>query len=235
MNPKQDPGFPAVLLAGGFGTRLRSVVADLPKPLAPVQGRPFITYLLDQLVDAGWTRAILCIHYRAEQIIQTLGDKYGPLHLEYSIETEPLGTAGAVRVATSKTDAPRFLVLNADSFCRIALVDFTAFHLAHGHPASLVSITVEDTSRYGSVKLAPDGRILALTEKAEAQGAGFINGGIYLIENSLGKEIPEGRPVSLEREMFPSWLEKGFMAWRTTAPFIDIGVPESYAFAQTIF
>lgn len=235
MNSKPDPGFPAILLAGGFGTRLRSVVPDLPKPLAPVQGRPFLTYLLDQLVEAGWTRAIICLHYHAEQIVQHLGHRYGPLALDYSVENEPLGTGGALRLALAKADAPRFLVLNADSFCRVALADFAAFHLAHGLPTSLVSITVEDTSRYGALKLAPDGRILTLAEKDGTHRPGPINGGIYLVESALAKSIPEGRPVSLEREIFPLWIEKGFMAWRRSAPFIDIGVPESYAQAQSMF
>ena len=232
---KPDPCFPAILLAGGFGTRLRSVVPDLPKPLAPVQGRPFITYLLDQLVEAGWTRAIVCLHYHAEQVIRLLGQSYGPLSLDYSVETEPLGTGGAVRLALAKADAPRYLVLNADSFCGVTLADFAAFHLAHGCPASLVSINVPDTSRYGALKLAPDGRILALAEKDGAHRPGPINGGIYLVESAPAKSIPEERPVSLEREIFPLWLEEGFMAWQRTAPFIDIGVPESYAQAQSMF
>ena len=226
--------FPAILLAGGFGTRLRSAVPDLPKPLAPVQGRPFITYLLDQLVEAGWSRAIVCLHYHAEKIIETLGPRYRSLELEYSVETDPIGTGGALRLAIGKIDAARYLVMNADSYCHVALGDFAAFHLAHGRPASLVSIEVKDTSRYGALKLAEDGRIVALAEKEGAHAPGSINGGIYLMENAPAKSIPEGRPVSLEREIFPLWLEQGLMAWRTTAPFIDIGVPESFAQAQTM-
>jgi D-glycero-alpha-D-manno-heptose 1-phosphate guanylyltransferase len=226
--------FPAILLAGGFGTRLRSAVPDLPKPLAPVQGRPFITYLLDQLVDAGWTRAIICLHYHAEKMIETLGPRYRSLELEYSVETDPVGTGGAFRLALTKVDAPRYLVMNADSYCHVALGDFVAFHLAHGCPASLVSINVEDTARYGALKLAADGRIVALAEKNGTHQPGPINGGIYLVENAPAKSIPEGRPVSLEREIFPLWLEKGFMAWRTSAAFIDIGVPESFTQAQSM-
>ena len=230
-----SPGFPAVLLAGGFGTRLRAAVPDLPKPLAPVKGRPFITYLLDQLVRGGWEQAILCLHHRAEQIVDTLGMRYGPLRLDYSTEDEPLGTGGAIRLALEKVDAARFLVLNADSFCGVALADFAAFHLAHGKPASLVSVQVEDTSRYGALETAADGRILAFREKEGSAGPGQVNGGIYLLETALVETIPPGRAVSLEREMFPQWLERGFMAWPTAAPFIDIGVPESFARAQTMF
>lgn len=220
---------PAVLLAGGFGTRLRSVVSDVPKPLAPVNGRPFLTYLLDQLVAAGWTRAILCLHYKAEQIKAALGTKYGPLHLEYTIEPEPLGTGGALSLALPLVQAPRFLVMNADSFCGAPLAPFAAFHIEHGKPASLVSVTVPDTSRYGRLEIAPDRHVLAFSEKSASSGRGPINGGIYLIESELAAGIPVGRTVSLEREMFPQWIAGGLMAWETESTFIDIGTPESYA------
>src|ERR1700677_3502472 len=221
--------FPALLLAGGLGTRLRSVLPDLPKPLAPVRGRPFITYLFDQLADAGWTRCVLCLGYKAEQIRETCGDHYGPLALEYSVETEPLGTGGAVRLALPHIRAERFLLLNADSYCDAPLADLVRFHKAHGKPASLTSVEVPDTSRYGGLKIAEDGRIVAFAEKNDSSACGPINAGIYLFETDLVGDIPEGRPVSLEREMFPQWIEKGMMAWQTRSAFIDIGTPESYA------
>lgn len=229
MNAKPNIDFPAVLLAGGFGTRLRSALPALPKPLAPVRGRPFISYLLDRLASAGWTRAILCLHYKSEQIIETLGDRHGSMTLEYSVETEPLGTGGATRLALPLVNAPRFLLLNADSFCAAPLTEFAAFHRAHGKPASIASVRVPDASRYGRLELAADGRVSAFKEKNASSGAGPINAGIYLLESTLAERIPTGRPVSLEAEMFPAWLPLGLMAWETSAPFIDIGTPESYA------
>jgi len=233
MSAKPAIDFPAVLLAGGFGTRLRSVFPDLPKPLAPVRGRPFIAYLLDQLVTAGFTRAILCLHYKSEQIIGALGRNHGHLKLEYSVEPEPLGTGGAVRLALSHVNAPRLLVMNADSFCAAPLADFISFHRAHGQPASITSVHVPDTARYGRLELAADGRVRSFTEKNVASGAGFINAGIYILEHGLVEGIPTGRPVSLETEMFPAWLPLGLTAWKTSAPFIDIGTPESYAQVET--
>jgi NDP-sugar pyrophosphorylase family protein len=229
MSAKPEIDFPAVLLAGGFGTRLRGVLPDLPKPLAPVRGRPFLAYLFDQLAEAGWTRAILCLHYKSEQIIQALGDHHGSLKLEYSVEPEPLGTGGAARLALARVNAPRFLLLNADSFCAAPLAEFAAFHRAHGRPASIVSVRVPDSARYGRLELAHDGLVSAFTEKRASHGAGSINAGIYMLESALAESIPTGRPVSLESEMFPSWLPQGLMAWETTATFIDIGTPESYA------
>ena len=145
------------------------------------------------------------------------------------METEPLGTGGAVRLALSLVKAPRFLLLNADSFCAAPLADFAAFHRAHGKPASIVSVHVPDASRYGGLELASDGRVSSFKEKSVSSGAGPINAGIYIFESSLAESIPNGRAVSLEKEMFPAWLPLGLMAWKTAAPFIDIGTPESYA------
>ena len=221
--------YPAVLLAGGFGTRLRSALPDLPKPLAPVCGRPFITFLLDQLVSGGWTRAILCLHYKAEQIMNALGTQYRSLHLEYSVEPQPLGTGGAVRLALPLIRARRFLLLNADSFCGAPLAEFAAFHNSRKLPASLVSVHVPDSSRYGRLNIGPNNRVLSFVEKAEASGSGSVNAGIYLIETNLAQEIPPDRPVSLEQEIFPLWIPCGLSAWRTDSVFIDIGTPESYA------
>jgi D-glycero-alpha-D-manno-heptose 1-phosphate guanylyltransferase len=226
-NPAVD--FPALLLAGGLGTRLRSVLPDLPKPLAPVRGRPFLSYLLDQLAEAGWTRCVLCLGYQADKIRAALGEQHGPLTLEYSVENEPLGTGGAVRLALPQIRAERLLLLNADSYCDAPLADFVRFHLAHGKPASLVSVEVPDTSRYGRLELASDGHVRGFVEKKDSAAAGPINAGIYLLETRLIEEIPAGRPVSLEREMFPSWIGQGMMAWKTNSAFIDIGTPESYA------
>jgi D-glycero-alpha-D-manno-heptose 1-phosphate guanylyltransferase len=229
MKPNPVIDFPAVLLAGGFGTRLRSAVPDLPKPLAPVRGRPFLSYLLDQLEEAGWTRAILCLHYKSEQIMQALGDRHGSMQLEYSVETEPLGTGGAARLALPLVKASRFLLVNADSFCAAPLGEFAAFHRAHGKPASIVSVRVPDASRYGRLELAAEGRVSAFMEKNASSGAGPINAGIYIFETALADSIPTARAVSLEKEMFPAWLPLGLMAWETSASFIDIGTPESYA------
>ena len=233
MKLKRAIDFPAVLLAGGFGTRLRGAVPDLPKPLAPVRGRPFIAYLLDQLVQAGFTRAILCLHYKSDQIIQALDRNHGPLELQYSVEPQPLGTGGAVRLAFDQTDAPRLLVMNADSFCAAPLAEFAAFHSDHGQPGSILSVEVPDTARYGRLEIALNDRVRAFIEKNAASGPGNINAGIYILDRTLIESIPTGRPVSLETEMFPAWLPQGLMAWKSSAAFIDIGTPESYAQVET--
>ncbi|MCE0497229.1 MAG: nucleotidyltransferase family protein [Methylacidiphilales bacterium] len=223
------PDYPALLLAGGLGTRLRSVLPELPKVLAPVRGRPFLAYLLDQLVVAGWSRCILCLGYKADVVRAAMGDCHGPLALEYSVETAPLGTAGAVRLALPLVRHKRFLLLNADSFCDASLGSFAQYHAAHGRPGSVLSVKVPDSSRYGRLEIAPDRRILAFAEKTNAAAPGPINAGIYILETALAESIPAGRFVSLEKEMFPQWTSRGLMAWETDAGFIDIGTPESYA------
>jgi NDP-sugar pyrophosphorylase family protein len=223
------PDFPAYLLAGGLGTRLRSVLPELPKVLAPVRGRPFLSYLLDQLAAAGWKRCILGLGYKADVVRAAMGDRHGPMALDYSIETEPIGTGGAVRLALPLIQHERLLVLNADSYCDASLGAFAQFHAAHGRPGSVLSVRVPDSSRYGRLEIAPDKRILAFAEKSDIAAPGPINAGIYILEKSLVESIPAGRPVSLEKEMFPQWIRGGLMAWETDAPFIDIGTPDSYA------
>jgi NDP-sugar pyrophosphorylase family protein len=224
------------ILAGGLGTRLRSMVADRPKVLAPVHGRPYLTYLLDQLADAGLREVVLLTGYRSDQVQLTFGEAYGDLHLIYSPEPSPLGTAGALRWALPKLSSPSLLVLNGDSYCDVSLMAFWSFHNQHSADLSLVLTQVADTSRFGKVHLAADERVLRYEEKQTAGGAGWINAGIYLVNRSLIEGIPSGRPVSLEREMFPLWASnKKCRGFRGATRFLDIGTPESYLRAEAFF
>jgi D-glycero-alpha-D-manno-heptose 1-phosphate guanylyltransferase len=233
------------ILAGGLGTRLRTVVSDRPKVLATVLGKPFLAYLLDQLAKAGVGRVVLLTGYRGEQIQQEFGDRYGHVKLDYSMETSPLGTAGALRLALPKlfptnvaeSDSARgVLVLNGDSYCSSDLRLFRAFHDHARADASLVLAQVTDTSRFGKVETSPQNRLERFLEKQDAGGAGAINAGIYLINRELIEEIPAGRPVSIEREMFPQWLETHtLVGFGCQGSFLDIGTPESYREAETFF
>lgn len=246
------------ILAGGLGTRLRSVVSDRPKVLALVRGKPFLAYLLDQLGEAGIRRVVLLTGYKGEQIEETFGNQYGGISLEYSAETEPLGTAGALRLALPKLfpePAGTVLMLNGDSFCAADMTGFRAFHEQfHTNPkrergsdlspslalrvsvASLVLTRVPDTSRFGKVEVTPDDRVERFVEKQEAGGAGWINAGIYLIPQNLVEQIPAGRAVSIEREMFPAWSQSGKLrGFRGHGEFLDIGTPESYRAAEEFF
>jgi histidinol-phosphate phosphatase family protein len=229
---KPDPAsLTAAILVGGLGLRLRSVVADRPKVMAPVAGRPFLASLLDQVIAAGARKAVLCTGYRAEQIETEFGDRYGPLALAYSRETEPLGTAGALRLAVPRLDSDPVLVLNGDSYCAFNFDLLLAFYRAQPTEALLWLAHVHDTARYGRVVLDAGGAVEQFLEKADAasQGPGWINAGVYLVSRRALESISAGRPCSLEREVFPSWVGRGLRAFRGAGPFIDIGTPESYA------
>jgi NDP-sugar pyrophosphorylase family protein len=234
------------ILAGGLGTRLRAVVSDRPKVLASVRGRPFLAYLLDQFGEAGIGRVVLMTGYLAAQIQDEFGDLYQTIRLAYSTESAPVGTGGALRLAFPLLfpDVPvednevsrTILVMNGDSYCATDLAAFVESHRRQSAAASLVLTHVPDTSRFGKVDVAEDGRVERFLEKQGAGGAGWINAGIYLINRNLVAEIPAGRAVSIEREMFPTWSQRGNLrGFRGTGDFLDIGTPESYGAAWNFF
>jgi NDP-sugar pyrophosphorylase family protein len=218
----------ALILVGGLGTRLRPVVGDVPKPLAEVRGRPFLSYLLDQLADAGLRTVVLCTGYRGEQVRAAFGDARRGLKLLYSQEASPMGTGGAIRLAAAGLASPTVLVLNGDSYCQVDLGAFWSDHCASGARASLVLVRVEDASRFGQVELDGSGRVLRFEEKGARTGPGWINAGMYLIDRNWVEAIPSDRAVSLEREVFPLWIEQGLRGFRSPGRFLDIGTPASY-------
>jgi NDP-sugar pyrophosphorylase family protein len=218
------------ILAGGLGSRLRPVVADRPKVLAPVGGRPYLTYLLDRLGDLGFREAVLLTGFRAEQVRDALGDSYAGMRLVHSREPQPLGTAGALRRALTYLSAPTVLVLNGDSFCNADLDRFWWYHCLRRADVSLVVSRATDTARFGKVRLTPDARVNGFDEKDPAGGPGWINAGIYLLRRTLIEEIEQGKAVSLENTLFPDWVRhKRFYAYRTRFGCLDIGTPQSYA------
>lgn len=233
MAPLRD--VPAAILLGGLGTRLRSVVSDRPKALAQVAGRPFVSYLFDQLMRAGVRRAILCAGYLGAQVQAQFGEAYHTLSLAYSVETEPLGTAGALRLAAPLVASPTCLVLNGDSYCEADFNAFWQWHGQHGALASLVLTRVIDTGRYGQVRVQPNGSVLRFVEKQARGGPGWINAGVYLIDQTVLNTIPAGRAVSLEHEIFPAQVGQGLYGWQGGERFLDIGTPTAYEVAQTFF
>ena len=225
----------AAILAGGLGTRLRPMVADRPKVLAQVGDRPFIFYLLDQLAAVRVREVVLCTGYLAHQVRDTLGETYGPMNLLYSQEPSPLGTGGALCFALPLLESEPVLVLNGDSFCEANLRAFCLVHRLRGAQASLLLAEVTDTGRFGWVALDEEGRITGFREKGKATGGGWVNGGIYLINRALLETIPPQQTVSLEQDLFPAWIGRGLYGFRSQGRFIDIGVPESLAGAETFF
>lgn len=225
----------AMILAGGLGTRLRGVLVDKPKVMAPVLGRPFLTYLFDQLIDAGIKRIILCTGYKSEQIEEAFGSQYRSCELVYSRETEPLGTGGALRNAYSLVKSEHCLAMNGDSYVNADLNAFMKWHFATGFEGSLLLTRVPDAGRFGTVETDAKGKIAAFKEKQGLAVPGSINAGIYLFSRKLLESIPTDHAVSIERETFPEWVEKGIGGFCVETEFIDIGTPETLAATEAFF
>ena len=226
------PTLEAVVLAGGFGTRLSSVVTDRPKVLAEVGGRPFLAYLLDQLEREGCRRVVLAVGHLADMVEHTIGPRHGLLEVAYSRESQPLGTGGGVALAARHVGSDPVLVLNGDSYCHLDLPGMAASHRAHGGLGTLAVVRVGDASRYGTVRLADDDRIVAFEEKTAEAVPGWVNAGVYLLSATRLRSLQTGRPSSLERDAFPAWVGGGLHGFASPGPFLDIGTPESYAMAE---
>jgi D-glycero-alpha-D-manno-heptose 1-phosphate guanylyltransferase len=225
-----------LILVGGLGTRLRGVLPDLPKPMAPVRGRPFLEYLLADLRRAGLQHIVLCVGHKAEKIEAHFGDgeKFG-VHLEYSREHELLGTAGALKLAQAKIKSENFLLLNGDCYNQI---DYAALLAQHGSTpalATLAATRVEDRARFGSLKIDGEQHVVGFEEKGAATGAGWINAGYYALHQSVLELIPNGAACSLEREIFPRLMESSrLFAFQNEGAFIDIGLPEDWRRAEKV-
>lgn len=234
-NPVTTIATKAVLLVGGLGTRLRTVVPSTPKPLVPIGDCPFLELLIRQLSTQGIRNLILCTGYLAEQIEHEFGDG-GDLGvtIEYSREPQPLGTAGAVKFAERFLQGvSEFLVMNGDSFLELDLCQLMQFHRTHDGLATLAVVPVENAGRFGTVHVNSGNRITKFLEKTGDPSPGLINAGVYMLNAAVFECIPAG-PASLEKEVFPRLLDRGVYAVREQGVFIDIGTPSDYAKAQKL-
>lgn len=219
----------AIILAGGLGTRLRSVVSDRPKPMALVEGKPFLEYVLQGLKKSGIDDIIFAVGYKGGMVEEYFGDgtQFG-IRARYAYEEELLGTAGAIKNAGKYVTDEQFFVLNGDTFYQMDFGDLSRIQQEKNLEMALVLRGVPDISRYGAARLT-DGLLTAFNEKNGNTGAGTINGGVYLMKRALLDEIPEGK-VSLENECIPRWMQEGRRLGGIVNDgyFIDIGVPEDY-------
>jgi len=222
----------AAILAGGTGTRLRSVVADRPKVLAQVSGKPFLAHLLDQLVAQGISKVVLCTGYLGDQVQAFFGESYRGIHLYYSREDHPLGTGGAIVQALPLLTSETILVLNGDSYCRTDFQASMDWHRRRRARGTLVLAHVEQGDRYGRVQTGADGSIEKFCEKGGAQGPGWINSGIYWFERAALVDLPAKGVLSLERDVLAVWVGQGLYGFSQPGPFLDIGIPEDYARAE---
>ena len=221
-----------LILVGGKGTRLRSVVSDRPKPMAEVAGVPFVEVLLKILKAQGIKRITFCTGYMSEAIANYFGDgSQWEMNIQYSPESIPLGTAGAVRNALDKISSNPFLVMNGDSYCRVDIRSLLKFHQQKKAQASLWLVPGEDCRRYGSVAIDKQGVVQAFGEKMPEKVAGLINAGAYILERESVATLPQGCPVSMETEFFPQLIGNGLYGVVGESSLLDIGTPESYALA----
>ena len=230
-----DGATSAVLLVGGRGERLRTVLSSTPKPLAAVGNRSFLELLIRQLRCQGIRRLVMCTGYLADQIEHEFSDGHAlDVAIRYSKESSPLGTGGALKHAQSYLqDTSEFLVMNGDSFVEIDFHQLIRFHREHGGLVSLAVSAVQNAHRYGTVEVAANNRVMGFREKTGSGAAGLVNAGVYVFNRAVLGYIPDG-PASLERDIFPQVLDQGVYAFEQNGMFIDIGTPEDYARAQQL-
>jgi D-glycero-alpha-D-manno-heptose 1-phosphate guanylyltransferase len=226
----------AIVLAGGFGTRLQKVVSDVPKSMALINQRPFLEYLFDNLISQGITKVVLSVGYRYEVISGHFRDQYRSLAIQYSVENEPLGTGGGIRLAMWKIEGLRALVMNGDSLFNFDYHSLEEFHLKKKADATVALRKLGNTSRYGRVTVNRSRRITGFEEKGKTAGAGFINGGVYIIEKYFLME-PEFRGrFSIENDCFARlYPDSKLYGFPAEGYFLDIGIPEDYLKAQHEF
>lgn len=234
-SPLGDGGFAggsAIILAGGLGTRLRSAVPDLPKCMAPVNGKPFIAYVINYLQTQGIERFIFSLGYRHEEITKFLTLHYPRLNAEIVIEEQPLGTGGAIKLSCSKTTNENVLVTNGDTLFKVDCNKLFSFHQLHKADCTLSLKPMNNFDRYGVVELNEDSSIKSFKEK-QFYKQGLINGGLYAlnVQSFLNEKLPE--KFSFEKD----YLEKLFKQRKMYGVvqdnyFIDIGIPEDFKKAQ---
>lgn len=228
----------AVILAGGLGTRLRSAVPDHPKPMAPLNGRPFLEYLLDYWAGQGVEHFILSVGYLREQIIRHFGGHYRSAHIDYVSEESPLGTGGALLQAT-QTIAPEeyFLMLNGDTFFAVSLPQLQAYAHENQTDCCFSLFRANEVDRYMSIELATNGSITNLKSGRSVVGS-FANGGVYYMKRSalMEEHYPRGQKLSFEDEILPTAqaAQRRLYGKEFAGTFIDIGVPEDYRRAAQI-
>lgn len=223
----------AIILAGGMGTRLRSVVSDIPKSMAPVAGNPFLYYLLRSMESAGFDHIILAVGYKHEVIEEWLSTYHTSLRISLVCEEEPLGTGGAVRYALCQAEKKEVFVINGDTFFDVGYRAMLAFHRQTGAEATLALKQMTDFDRYGAVLLNEESHITAFREKQYC-ASGLINGGVYLLNSHLLRDYPV--KFSLEKDYFEKAVGSGRLSgFPSDGYFIDIGIPADYEQAQADF
>ena len=224
----------AIVLVGGLGTRLRAELAGLPKPLAPVAGRPFLAYVLDQLASSGLRRSILATGYLSGAIKDAIGGQWKGMEIAYSVESQPLGTGGAVALAARSLQGNSVHVANGDTYLRFSLAGLEEVVARTGSSLGMALAEVEDVGRFGAVEVL-DCKATNFLEKG-GSGCGWINAGSYFLTPDALGMFPDREVFSFEEHVLMPLARLGRVAvLQDTADFIDIGIPEDFRKAQHVF
>lgn len=221
----------AIILAGGFGTRLSHIVTDVPKPMAKVSGHPFLNYIFEYLLQNDIKHIILAVGYKAKTIQDYFGNNYKGIPITYSMEDTPLGTGGAIKKAISYSKGDNTFIVNGDTYFDVDLKNMNTFHHDNNSDISIAVKPMSNFERYGSVVI--DGNRIKKFEEKKPTLKGKINGGIYLINNKILNSVKE-ESFSFEKVVLESGLVPIY-AFESNGYFIDIGVPEDYYKAQEDF
>lgn len=223
-----------VILCGGKGKRLQSLINDRPKALADINGHPFLDILINYVARFRFKRFILCTGYMGNLIKQYYHKRNDHLTFILSEEKNPLGTAGAIYNAEAVIKSNPFLVMNSDSFCQLDFNKFIDFHISKKALNSIVLVKAKESKSYGMVRLGNAQQVIAFDEKPKSPHHEFINAGIYLLSKNILSLIPPNKKFSLEYDILPKIINKSFFGYTTNRRFIDIGTPEKYKEAKLI-
>lgn len=223
----------AIILVGGYGKRLSHIISDVPKPMAPVNGRPFLEYILDELIDQGITKVTLAVGYKREIIENYFKNEYKGIKVIYSIEDTPLFTGGAIKKALSKCNNDHIFIINGDTFFKVNLKDMQDYHIQHCADITVAKKLMHNFDRYGTVECL-NKRIIKFHEKKLTE-SGYINGGVYLLKKDVLACI-KNQQFSFELDIMGKMLtDLNIYAYKSKGYFIDIGIPEDYHKAQVDF
>jgi len=228
----------ALILAGGTGSRLGALVEHSPKPFLSVGGNPFLQKIVERLINQGITDVIFCLGYKPKKIMDFFGDgSKWEMRFSYVLEENLMGTGGAIRGALQLIDGPDILVLNGDSFCYFDVYGIMKRHVESQSKATLTLLTVEEPDRFGLVEFNDKNEIVSFVEKDELNKVtSFINAGVYVLSKQLIMHIDPSKPISLEKEIFMSYLNDRMYSFvLNDNRFIDIGTPESLSVAERFF
>jgi len=227
----------AIILAGGFGTRLQSVVNDVPKPMAPINGIPFLNYVFDYLKHYQIEHVVLSTGYLAEKIVEFYKDEFNGIKISYAKEETPLGTGGGIRLAMTMCTTEDVLVLNGDSFFDVDINTHYSNHVLKQADCTLALRKVDNASRYGTIQLGDLNIIDAFKEKDSIEREGLINGGVYILNREIYLSKTEsGSVFSIEKDFYEKRIkELTIFGFEYNGYFIDIGIPEDYKKAQDDF